>query len=55
MRAVEPSKNEDFARRRRPAAYALHANGYLIKPLGEAQFAIMIEALATYRLKWNYP
>ncbi len=36
------------------AAYALHANGYLIKPLGSAQFASMIEALATYWLKWNY-
>jgi len=37
------------------AAYALHANGYLIKPFGAAQFASMIEALATYWLKWNYP
>ena len=37
------------------AAYALHANGYLIKPYGAAKFASMIEALATYWLKWNYP
>ncbi len=36
------------------AAYALGANGYLIKPLDAAQFASMIEALATYWLKWNY-
>ena len=37
------------------AAYALHANGYLIKPVGAARIASMIEALVTYWLKWNYP
>ena len=33
------------------AAYDLHANGYLIKPFDN--FAIMIEAVATYWLKCN--
>ncbi len=37
------------------AAYALHANGYLVKPLDAVQFADMIEALVTYWLKWNRP
>ncbi len=37
------------------AAYSLHANGYLVKPLGAAQFAGMSEALVTYWLGWNYP
>ena len=37
------------------AAYALHANGYLLKPLDAVQFAAMIEALVTYWLEWNHP
>ena len=37
------------------AAYALYANGYLIKPLDAAQFAAMIDALVTYWLTWNHP
>lgn len=36
------------------AAYALHANGYLVKPLDAAQFAAMIESLVTYWLTWNH-
>ena len=37
------------------AAYALHANGYLVKPLDVTQFAAMTEALVTYWLTWNHP
>ncbi len=37
------------------AAYALYANGYLLKPLDTAQFAAMFEALVTYWLEWNHP
>ena len=37
------------------AAYALYANGYLLKPLDAAQFAAMFEALVTYWLEWNHP
>ena len=37
------------------AAYTLHANGYLVKPLNAAEFAGMSEALLTYWLGWNYP
>ena len=37
------------------AAYTLHANGYLIKPLDVEEFASMSAALVTYWLGWNYP
>lgn len=37
------------------AAYTLHANSYLVKPLDVVQFAGMSEALVTYWLGWNYP
>lgn len=37
------------------AAYALHANGYLVKPLNAAQFDSMSKALVTYWLGWNHP
>ena len=37
------------------AAYALHANGYLTKPMDPVQYARMIEALITYWLEWNHP
>ena len=37
------------------AAYALHANGYLVKPFDATQYAEMAEALVTYWLTWNHP
>ena len=37
------------------AAYALHANGYLVKPFDVTQFAAMTEALVTFWLTWNRP
>ena len=37
------------------AAYALHANGYLVKPFDATQYAEMAEALVTYWLTWNRP
>ena len=34
-------------------AYKRHANSYLVKPVNYLQFAEMIEASASYWLKWN--
>ena len=37
-------------------AYHYHANSYLVKPVGYAEFAQMLESLASYWLCWNkYP
>lgn len=36
------------------AAYALQANGYLVKPMEPSQFAGMLANVVRYWLRWNY-
>lgn len=37
------------------AAYALQANGYLVKPMEPSRFAGMLGVVVRYWLKWNRP
>jgi hypothetical protein len=36
------------------AAYALHANGYMVKPYDFSQFTQLLHDLGFYWLLWNY-